>query len=157
MAALLNRTEKPARRQRKRAPVAISDAKEDRAANPTVWRITLPFPPALNTLFPTGKDGKRHKSARYKAYCEECSKILQIAKFSKESPSEPIDVEFGVRLNYYEPRVWCPDLDNLKKAVMDNLEGIYFTNDKNCKMDHSDMHRYDGNPRVECEVFEMDR
>ena len=77
--------------------------------------IDLPFPPSVNTAFPSGRNGRRHKSKRYVAWCEEAGWLLKSQK-----PGH-IKGEVNVTIELQKPDKRRRDLDNYNKPVLDLL------------------------------------
>lgn len=84
--------------------------------------LSLPYPPTLNHLYPTGKHGKRFKSAEYKRW----TKVAE-AMFYEQHPHflvEPVPTikgKVGVHMIFGRPDKRKRDLANLEKAVSDFL------------------------------------
>lgn len=98
--------------------------------------INLPFPPTTNTLFPTGKHGKRFKSKKYvewlvaSTYSFKGQHILRMAwpnyEWMGESHTFTGPVEVSIRFGWPKRQDGKPserkrDLDNLAKAPLDFL------------------------------------
>lgn len=71
----------------------------------------------------------------------------------QHAPAEPEKGTFVVRLRFYRKTKHRVDLDNLSKAVLDALEGIFWIDDTQVT-DLFISKRYDpDNPRVEVELW----
>jgi crossover junction endodeoxyribonuclease RusA len=79
-------------------------------------KLTLPFPPSLNSLFATNwKTKRRHKSADYDAWIFEAGLKLNIQR-PQAHPSE-----VAITIQLHKPDNRKRDLDNLNKAICDLL------------------------------------
>jgi crossover junction endodeoxyribonuclease RusA len=88
-------------------------------------KLSLPYPPTLNHLYPTGRHGRRHKSSEYKAWIKAAE-----AQFYEQFPSwlvPPVPTIKGkvdVQMFFGRPDKRRRDLANLEKAVSDFLVNV---------------------------------
>lgn len=81
-------------------------------------KLSLPYPPSLNTLYPTNRrTGCRFLSKRGTAY----HSAVRIALAALDLPSEPLSGRLGYRLHIYPPDARKRDLSNLPKVIEDCL------------------------------------
>lgn len=108
-------------------------------------KLTLPFPPSLNNMYPTSRSGVRYTSERGKKFKNDVAEQML-----KERPTM-LDGEIAVKLSLYRPRK-TGDIDNFCKPVLDSLKGYCFNDDKQIVELH--VRRFDdkNNPRVEVEI-----
>jgi len=80
-------------------------------------RLELPWPPTANTMFPTGKDGRRHLSKRGRSYrIEVYARVCEQTKRLKTLRGPLI-----VSVFLYPPDKRKRDIDNSFKALFDAL------------------------------------
>lgn len=85
-------------------------------------RLTLPFPPSLNTMFPSGKNGRRFLSQKGKDFAEAVKAKVWADRTNDQyfkRPSPP--PRLGLRLMLCPPDKRVRDLDNHIKAVGDAM------------------------------------
>ena len=89
----------------------------------SMLNLSLPYPPTLNTLYPTGKNNnRRFKSGKYKAWIKAAE-----AMFYEQHPhflvaSAPTTKgKVDVQMRFGRPDKRRRDLANLEKAVSDFL------------------------------------
>ena len=51
------------------------------------FRASLPLPPSVNHLYPTGKDGRRYKSKEYRDWIKEAQEKAFLQRFSRYPPA----------------------------------------------------------------------
>lgn len=113
-------------------------------------KIILPFPPASNNLFPTGKNNRRFKSKRYKAWLAICPEITDI-KF-----------EGMVTVSYliYFPNDRICDGQSYMKAPLDYIVAQGVLKDDNRRIVKGEQWMDGGidkkNPRVEMMIRRFD-
>ncbi len=80
--------------------------------------LTLPYPPTANTMFPSGKNGRRYLSDKGRKYRQEvyARTLEQLGIF------KPLQGPISVTIGLYPPDKRKRDLDNNFKAVFDALE-----------------------------------
>jgi Holliday junction resolvase RusA-like endonuclease len=111
------------------------------------FSMILPFPPSVNKLFPTGKDGRRHLSKEGQDFKKEA----QIAMVKQNAPY--FEGSLSITLKLYRPRK-SGDIDNFNKGLFDSMKGICFEDDKQIVELH--IYRLDDKqcPRVEIEMVQ---
>jgi crossover junction endodeoxyribonuclease RusA len=82
-----------------------------------VINLTLPWPPTLNTLYPTSRSGHRYLSAKGKAYAV----AVRTAFLSQIGQHEPWAGRIGYRLRFLPPDRRDRDLPNHIKSIEDCL------------------------------------
>lgn len=88
----------------------------------------LPYPPSLNTLYPTNRSGKRVLSARGRAYKTNVyAEILSQHKLFK-----PLTGPLRASVRLWVPDKRKRDLDNCFKAILDSLKyaNVYLDDDQ---------------------------
>lgn len=83
-------------------------------------KLTLPFPPSLNTMFPTGKNGRRFLSQKGKDFAFAVNVLVLKYPNRNEYSRDPWR-RLGMRLVLCPPDKRTRDLDNHIKAVSDSL------------------------------------
>lgn len=79
-------------------------------------RVTLPFPPSVNTLFPANrKTGRRFVSRAYKSWKLEAWALIKQARIPRIA--DRVDIEIQLTAKDRRAR----DADNYVKAVVDSL------------------------------------
>jgi crossover junction endodeoxyribonuclease RusA len=111
-------------------------------------KITLPFPPSLNNMFPTNKQGKRFLSKRGKDFKDDAQKTCLLSRVPL------LTGELSVNLRLFRPAK-RGDIDNFCKPVFDAVKGFCFVDDRQIVELH--ILRFDDreNPRVEMEINEI--
>lgn len=79
--------------------------------------VSGPLPPSSNTLYPTGRDGKRHLSAKGKAYRKSIQERLMVDKAQDRCPDPPFSVHLHVRF----PDARRRDVANFEKLFIDSV------------------------------------
>lgn len=80
--------------------------------------LRLPWPPSLNHLYPTGRDGRRHLSARGRQYHHAVAAVVACTR----GQTRCLTGRLAVQLDCYPPdRRVRHDLDNLPKIILDSL------------------------------------
>lgn len=79
--------------------------------------VSGPLPPSSNSLYPTGRDGKRHLSAKGKAYKEKIQKRLMVDKALDRCPDPP----FSLHLHLRFPDARRRDCTNQIKLLEDSI------------------------------------
>jgi crossover junction endodeoxyribonuclease RusA len=104
--------------------------------------MILPFPPTLNTMYPTGKNGRRYLSSKGEAFKND------VAIYFAQNRPIKFTGELRVYIELYRPRK-IGDIDNFCKPILDSLKGYCFEDDKQVVELH--VKRFDDkdNPRVE--------
>ncbi|QRK08087.1 RusA family crossover junction endodeoxyribonuclease [Archangium violaceum] len=108
----------------------------------TQIRLTLPYPPSANTYWKPARGRglvPSDEARRYKA---------AVAQLAKANGVQPLKGPVRLTLRAYRPRR-VGDLDNLRKVLLDALQGWAFLDDDQVSEDHG--YRLDDakNPRVE--------
>jgi Holliday junction resolvase RusA-like endonuclease len=91
-------------------------------------RLELPWPPSTNTLYPTGADGRRHRSAALTAYYRQVAEccLLQLV-----GTRRPLMTRLRISLWLSPPRDQRWDVDGRLKALQDALEkACVYANDQ---------------------------
>jgi crossover junction endodeoxyribonuclease RusA len=111
-------------------------------------KITLPFPPSLNMMFPTNRQGRRFLSDRGKKFKEDAQTTCRISRVPL------LTGELIVNLKLFRPKR-SGDIDNYAKGIFDAIKGICFIDDRQIVELH--ILRFDDreNPRVEMEINEI--
>ena len=78
-----------------------------------MMRLYLERPPSLNHLFPSGKDGARHRSPAYEKWRKVCGPIMMIQR--------PQAIHGPVRIDIVIRDEGSGDLDNFCKGAIDLL------------------------------------
>jgi Holliday junction resolvase RusA-like endonuclease len=78
--------------------------------------LDLPFPPSVNRLWRSTKDGKHYRSPRYQTWFQAAG--LEI---NRQRPGR-VSGQFSVLLQLGRPDRRSRDLDNLMKPVLDLLQ-----------------------------------
>lgn len=110
-------------------------------------KIVLPFPPSLNMMYPTNRQGRRFLSKRGAQFKKDVSVLAIRLPILKG--------ELAVKLKLFRPKK-IGDIDNYSKGVLDSLKGICFNDDSQITELH--ILRFDdkANPRVEIEIIEKE-
>jgi crossover junction endodeoxyribonuclease RusA len=110
--------------------------------------FTLPFPPTLNTMYPTNKQGRRYTSKRGVDFKKDVANLMLVLKPRRFTG------ELKVELRFFRPKK-IGDVDNLAKGVLDALKGHCYADDKQIIELH--LYRFDDktNPRAEVEISEV--
>lgn len=74
--------------------------------------VSVPVPPSVNNLYPTGKSGKRYKSTEYVKWLKTAVPLLRMLARPR---SYPVAAELVVEVALTGTR----DLDNLIKPILD--------------------------------------
>lgn len=111
--------------------------------------LILPFPPSLNMMYPTNRQGRRFTSARGTKFKADVAKVLSIYR------PEKYHGELVVEIKLFRPKK-LGDIDNYAKAILDALKGHCFNDDKQIIELH--IYRFDDkqNPRAEVKITERD-
>ncbi len=80
-------------------------------------RLTLPWPPSMNSLYPSSKSGRRFLSQKGKAYQE----AVKLAVAGAGIEGAPLPGRLGYHLVLSAPDRRTRDLSNHQKAVEDCL------------------------------------
>ena len=80
-------------------------------------RLDLPWPPTLNTLYPTSRSGHRYLSAKGKTYVANVRKAFSAQTLNHT----PWNDRVGYRLRFLPPDRRARDLPNHIKAIEDSL------------------------------------
>lgn len=80
-------------------------------------RIELPYPPTVNTMFPTGKNGRRYLSAKGKAYRQEVYRLV----LEQHGIFKPYTGRISATVELTPPDKRKRDIDNYNKALFDAL------------------------------------
>ena len=84
------------------------------------FEVDLPFPPTANTLFPTGRNNRRFKSPKYKAWIKSAeTAFYQQFPHWLVDPVPTILGEVHVVMHFGRPDKRRRDLANLEKATTD--------------------------------------
>jgi crossover junction endodeoxyribonuclease RusA len=86
-----------------------------------VIRLTLPFPPSLNTMFPSGKNGRRFLSQKGKDFAIAVKAKVWADRTNLQYSKPTLPPRLGLRLMLCPPDKRTRDLDNHIKAVADSL------------------------------------
>lgn len=113
-----------------------------------VIKLTLPFPPALNNMYPTNKQGGRYLSQRGKDFKKAVSDLFYFQKVPC------FEKDLAVKIELYRPKR-IGDIDGYQKPIFDSLKGHCFVDDRQIVEMH--IFRFDDakNPRVEIEIREI--
>lgn len=113
-------------------------------------RLTLPYPPVMNTYYRmvVVKGTPRMLiSAAGRAYKTECGWM------AKSQGARPVRGEIAVTATYYRPRR-RGDIDGVQKALFDALNGVAWIDDEQIVDFHAKRREDKRNPRVEIEIRE---
>lgn len=119
----------------------------------TSYRLTLPYPPLANRMYRTRRTRNgaalTYKSSEYQVFCAEVAALATIAGV------EPTDNPVELVIHSYRPQR-SGDVDGVIKPVLDSLQGLAYTNDKQVIALH--VRRFDDkyNPRVEVTIHIME-
>lgn len=108
-------------------------------------KLTLPFPPVLNHLYPTTRTGKRVKSRAGREYAHTAGWQ------AKEQGAVPIAGPVAVTIDAYRPRR-VGDIDAPLKVLLDALTGIAYEDDGQIEWLLIRRHDDAKNPRVELTI-----
>lgn len=86
----------------------------------TVLHLVLPWPPTLNTLYPTSRSGHRYLSLKGKAYAI-AVRAAFLTQAASQAASMPWTGRVGYRLRFLPPDRRERDLPNHIKAIEDGL------------------------------------
>lgn len=111
--------------------------------NAEATKITLPYPPSLNNLYSTNRQGRRFLTQRGKDFKQE----VRIIAFSAGRRTK-IDGDVKLTVDVYRP-IRTGDLDNTLKVLQDSLEGILYHNDRQVVEIHARRFDDKNNPRAE--------
>lgn len=81
----------------------------------------LPYPPTANTMFPTGKNGRRFLSGKGKDFRAEVIALV--------GPRKPLEGRLEVQIDLYPPDNRRRDIDNITKSALDSLTAANVWND----------------------------
>jgi len=84
------------------------------------FECLLPAPPTANTLFPTSKNGRRFRSAKYTSWIE----LAHRAMASQDIPPEPMTGRLWAEYRYSFKDARLRDVCNFEKAISDFLNEI---------------------------------
>ena len=116
---------------------------------PQLHQLTLEFPPSVNNLYVTGKDGRRYLAPRARAY-----KKTAGWQAKEQGAREPIAGEVGVILDIYPPADGRKhDGDNLQKIVLDSLRGIALEDDALVYRLEWEKFKPTTKPRIEVSIY----
>lgn len=87
-------------------------------------KLCLPFPPSVNTLFPTSRQGRRFLSKRGKDYVTRVAHVVAGARALGECPGEALTGRVSVEIYVYPPDHRRRDIDNMCKAILDCLTKV---------------------------------
>ena len=79
--------------------------------------------PSVNIKYIVSKQGRMVLSPDYRRFKELIAGMAQA-----EYKGEPIETPFSVEISVKTYK----DIDNFVKAILDGMEGIVYTNDRNC-------------------------
>lgn len=115
----------------------------------TTQSVTLPYPPGINHLWFTDRNGRRRLSAAGRQFKDDAGKLCCAAGF------RPLTGEVAVTLHFYRPRR-IGDVDGGIKIVLDALQGYAYVNDS--QIERLVVCRWDDpkRPRVEVTVEEVE-
>jgi crossover junction endodeoxyribonuclease RusA len=107
--------------------------------------FTLPFPPTVNTLYPSGKTGRRFLSVKGKAYkAEVYARVLE-----QHGLFKPLTGPLSVTVEHFPPDKRKRDHDNYCKALWDSLgEAGVFMDDSQIKEAHYYMREPGSEPKT---------
>ena len=110
--------------------------------------FTLPFPPSLNMMYPTNRQGRRYTSKRGVGFKDDVKKLMALLK------PKCFRGELKISINLFRPAK-IGDIDNYCKPILDSLKTFCFDDDKQIVELH--VYRFDDkrNPRVEIEISEF--
>jgi crossover junction endodeoxyribonuclease RusA len=108
-------------------------------------KITLPFPPSVNTLYATYK-GRRILSKEGRQFKKTVELLV--------GKTTPTTNEVAVTVEIYRPRR-TSDLDNRLKGLLDSMTGLFYVDDKQIVEIHAYRYEDKGNPRAEVEIQEL--
>jgi len=118
-------------------------------------KLSLPYPPTLNTLYPTGKNNRRFKSKKYTAWIKTAeSAFYEQHPHFLVAPVPTIKGKVEVQMFFGRPDKRRRDLANLEKAVSDFLVNVGAIQD-DCLIDELFMSWLDGTDG--CLVFVTER
>lgn len=80
-------------------------------------RLELPFPPSINSMFPSGKQGRRYLSKRGKAYRQEVYALT----LEQHGIFKPLTGPVKASVELLPPDKRKRDIDNYNKALFDSL------------------------------------
>jgi len=81
--------------------------------------LTLPWPPTVNTMFPTSRSGHRFLSKRGKEFAVAVMKAVMLDR--RGCTTKPETGRLAYRLSAWPPDKRTRDLSNLLKSVEDSL------------------------------------
>lgn len=114
-----------------------------------LFQCVLPIPPPVNMLFPTGRNGRRFKSKRYRAWLADVEHTFKGCALEIE--------RCRIEYDFYPKNKVFGDLDNYFKAVNDFLVSTeIIIDDKHTRVYdiRSRFVKYDKeNPRVELRIY----
>jgi Holliday junction resolvase RusA-like endonuclease len=90
-----------------------------------VLTLVLPYPPSLNSLYPTGRDGRRHLSAAGRAYKHAVAEAVRV---QTQGMALPLTGRLVVSVRFCPPDHRVRDImDNPQKCLWDALQaaGVY--------------------------------
>jgi crossover junction endodeoxyribonuclease RusA len=108
-------------------------------------KITLPFPPSVNTLYATHK-GRRILSKEGRQFKKAVALLV--------GKTTPTANEVAVTVEIYRPRR-TSDLDNRLKGLLDSMTGLFYVDDKQIVEIHAYRFEDKSNPRAEVEIQEL--
>lgn len=114
-----------------------------------IYKITLPVPPSMNMMYPTGKSGRRFLSDRGKAWKAEAAEILEGSALGLTNAS--------YKYVFYPKSANFGDTENYCKIITDSLvEAGIIQDDKHTILKNGSFSfgGYDKqNPRVEISIY----
>lgn len=82
-------------------------------------RFEVARPPSVNNLYPTGKNGRRFLSPRYKKWRDEAMAEIMVQRIKQLSAISEIKNAYKLRVEISDQPHPRPDLDNCAKAIND--------------------------------------
>lgn len=84
-------------------------------------QLTLPWPPTLNTMFPTAKHGRRFLSKKGREFANNVHGIVIRRRHAGTLPDLPMEGSLQMHIMLYPPDKRTRDLSNHIKAIEDSL------------------------------------
>lgn len=112
------------------------------------FRLELPYPPSVNTLWVNNRRGGKSVSSEHVQYRHLVKALTRLQIIHQGGSVNPLLGKIRLTIDAYRPRR-RGDLDNVLKTLIDGLQGTAFRNDEQVVQIVAS--RYDDarNPRVE--------